>query len=393
MPGVPLNKRICFISSRSGFITSANTFLLDWANGRLIHQLSLAYPGKFSVAVFSAPSKQRNQDFEIKVNNVYPLPFPFSYIGGLRNSLRIFSVLKKIERENDLLIVQLPFIGFLSLFFIKKPTVYHLCANVLTASVNPFKYKGLKLLLSKSFANIMHWCFLLIFKRDRTKVITNGSELAELYGQFSPTLAVSSSILESEIIQDHQVLKRKDEDVFNLLFIGRPSKEKGFHTLINAFLKLVKEGSKISLTLMGVSKVSLAHIIDFKIPEKQLELITFYDFVSWGDEFKSIVRSSHALAMCSVSEGTPRVLIESRALGCPVIATRVGGIPATIEDGVSGILIKPEDYNELAESIVRLYDESFRQSLIVNGLRSVKNHTLEKFSNFFLETLNELQTS
>jgi glycosyltransferase involved in cell wall biosynthesis len=56
----------------------------------------------------------------------------------------------------------------------------------------------------------------------------------------------------------------------------------------------------------------------------------------------------------SLSEGLPNVLLEAMALGRPVVATRVGGVPDVVEDGATGLLVAPGRSGELADAILRL---------------------------------------
>jgi L-malate glycosyltransferase len=70
------------------------------------------------------------------------------------------------------------------------------------------------------------------------------------------------------------------------------------------------------------------------------------------------------LAMLSVSvlpslgsEGLSNALLESMAAGLPVVATRVGGSPEIVEDGVNGLLVPPADAEALAGAICRLLDD------------------------------------
>jgi phosphatidylinositol alpha-1,6-mannosyltransferase len=58
-------------------------------------------------------------------------------------------------------------------------------------------------------------------------------------------------------------------------------------------------------------------------------------------------------------EGFGIVLLEAAAAGKPVVATRVGGIPDAVEDGKTGILTEPGDYERLSDAII---------SLLSNGL-------------------------
>ena len=61
-----------------------------------------------------------------------------------------------------------------------------------------------------------------------------------------------------------------------------------------------------------------------------------------------------ALATPDDVEGFGIVLLEAAAAGKPVVAMRVGGIPDAVEDGESGILVEPEDYESMSRAIVNL---------------------------------------
>jgi glycosyltransferase involved in cell wall biosynthesis len=58
--------------------------------------------------------------------------------------------------------------------------------------------------------------------------------------------------------------------------------------------------------------------------------------------------------LSSRNEGTPVALIEAMAAGCAIVATRVGGVPDVVEDGVTGLLVSPGDPAALAESLLML---------------------------------------
>jgi glycosyltransferase involved in cell wall biosynthesis len=57
-------------------------------------------------------------------------------------------------------------------------------------------------------------------------------------------------------------------------------------------------------------------------------------------------------------DGIPNVLVEAMAAGTPVVATAVSGIPELVTDGVNGLLIDPEEPEQLADALVRLHEDS-----------------------------------
>lgn len=388
-----MGKRICFISSRSGSLTGSHEVLTDWANGRLITELFRDPKYQWSLAIFSDPVQGKNYDYQIQIKKVYALPFPFSYVAGLKNSIKFYNIVKKIETENDLLIIQLPIISFLPLLFLKKPVIYHLCANVLTASVNPFKYRGLKLWISICFAKGMNIIFRQLFKQSQNQLIVNGNELGTLFKNFNPRIVVSSSVMNSEIISSTQVTPRSNGE-FRMLFIGRPSLEKGFKVLFTAFRELIDKGKDVSLDLIGIEKNELNdQLLNFKLETKYMNKVSCHGFIPWGDQFKGIVKECHCLIMCSVSEGTPRVIIEAMALGCPVIATDVGGV-STVINASNGLLIPVGSPRSLVEAVEKLESvEEFRLELARHAIDSVKNFTMERFVGVFKEIIAEQQES
>ena len=76
-------------------------------------------------------------------------------------------------------------------------------------------------------------------------------------------------------------------------------------------------------------------------------------------------------------DGLPQMLMEAMACGLPAISTRLVGIPDLVEDGVSGLLVEPNDAAALADAIARLmHDRTLGQQLAEAG----RNRVLEKFN-------------
>ena len=75
----------------------------------------------------------------------------------------------------------------------------------------------------------------------------------------------------------------------------------------------------------------------------------------------------------SFAEGVPVVLMEAMATGRPVIATRIAGVPELVEDGISGLLVAPGNFEELADALLRLsVSPEERESLGLAGRHKVE---------------------
>ena len=81
-------------------------------------------------------------------------------------------------------------------------------------------------------------------------------------------------------------------------------------------------------------------------------------FAGIRSDVPALLSSVNVSVMPSLNEALSNVLLESMAAGAPTVATRVGGTPEALEDGVSGLLVPPGDSGALARAISRLLDDA-----------------------------------
>src|SRR5439155_9083146 len=81
-------------------------------------------------------------------------------------------------------------------------------------------------------------------------------------------------------------------------------------------------------------------------------------FTGWRRDLPRIYAALNVLVVSSDNEGTPVSAIEAMASSCPVVATRVGGLPDLIEDQKTGRLVPPRDAEALASAVLDLLNNT-----------------------------------
>ncbi len=158
-----------------------------------------------------------------------------------------------------------------------------------------------------------------------------------------------------------------------ILFVGRFSRSKGIETLIQSFDKIKnnEEMMNVKLVIMGV---------DFGFEKSMEELIKKFNLEENilviknppRDDVVSAYGESEFLVLPSQWELSPLVPLESFAFKKPVISTRSHGIPFTVKDGENGILVEPENSDELSKAITKLVlDNKLREKLGESGYKFV----------------------
>lgn len=188
------------------------------------------------------------------------------------------------------------------------------------------------------------------------------------------------------------VPSRCDVDLFNverfppknnvkhpqLLYVGNLVPGKGVHFLLKALPNVVREYPDVELTIVGdgPQRLQLMRLAD------KLGLTSRVVFLGRlpHDEIPSIMHMSDLFVLPSLSEATPRVVMEAMAMELPVVATRVGGIPEIIEDGRTGVVVEPANPQQLAEAICRVLGDPVwaKEAGQLGRQRVLENYTLEQ---------------
>jgi glycosyltransferase involved in cell wall biosynthesis len=143
-----------------------------------------------------------------------------------------------------------------------------------------------------------------------------------------------------------------------IVYAGVLTPLKGVHFLIEAFARLQAEFPAARLRLVGKPE-DQTYAARCREQVRRLGLSDRVQFVGavQQTELAQQMASARVLVLPSTSEGLGRVLIEAMLCGTPVIASRVGGVPDVVEDGVNGYLIPPGDVEALVDRLRRVLSD------------------------------------
>jgi glycosyltransferase involved in cell wall biosynthesis/ubiquinone/menaquinone biosynthesis C-methylase UbiE len=174
------------------------------------------------------------------------------------------------------------------------------------------------------------------------------------------------------------LLRERKEDGFNILFVGRLEKRKGVETLFKAIPMVLKEVSDTHFYIAGKDtylapnggsyKAFLLENLD-RDYHKNVEFIGYVD----DNKLKDYYKNCDIFVAPSLYESFGLIYLEAMAWGKPVIGCDAGGIPEIIEDGITGILIPPDNATALAEAIIKLRDDQLRAKMGEKGRLRLEN--------------------
>lgn len=159
--------------------------------------------------------------------------------------------------------------------------------------------------------------------------------------------------------------------------VGRLDRWKGQDHFIRAMAQVVRDVPEVCVLIVGDPEpYCLDYYAELRSLVESLGLSGRVVFAGHRSDVPRLMRAFTVLVHSS-SEPEPfgRVIIEGMAAGLPVVATRAGGVPEIIEDGVSGVLVPPQDPEAMAQAIVSLLRDPQRASSIGQmARRRVEEH-------------------
>lgn len=184
------------------------------------------------------------------------------------------------------------------------------------------------------------------------------------------------------LLEDYQV---ETQDEGYLLYIGRLSKEKGIFDLVKA-MKDNKENLLIAGS--GPEKEKIDNLIKEEKLTKRVKLLGQLK----PTEVKEYVRKAHVVVVPSVwYENCPYSVLETIAIGKPIIGADIGGIPELVIDGENGLLFESGNSKDLSKKISELYsNKKLYKKFCENSKKISKQYDKNKYYENLMKIYNDV---
>ena len=168
-----------------------------------------------------------------------------------------------------------------------------------------------------------------------------------------------------------------DERPLRIVWAGRMAAEKGLEDLLAAVTSLEAGGMAVRLSVIGDGPVRA--VLERQAGASGLDgRVRWHGYIADRASYLKALRDADIFALPSRAEGVPKVLVEAMAAGLPLVAARVGAVPALLGGGERGRLVEPHDAAALATAIADLaLDQAERVRLRDAGLDFAAAHTAE----------------
>lgn len=217
----------------------------------------------------------------------------------------------------------------------------------------------------------------------KTKVIYNGIDFEKL-----------DKILTKNIRHELGI----GENVPIIGSVGIIHPVKGHDTVIRASAIVRERFPNLKVLITGGYLLEADRLFEIELRNlvKELNLTDCVIFTGFRDDIYDILSIMDVLILASnYPDPLPRILIEASAMRKPIVATKVGGIPEIVEDGISGILIEPSDYKSLAEAVISLLENrplatemGLNARKIAESKFSIETHVRE-IENIYIELIKK----
>lgn len=173
----------------------------------------------------------------------------------------------------------------------------------------------------------------------------------------APTFFFSDVTLSSEVITGPREPGTFSANPLRLVSVGRLNPEKGHHVLLDALMRMDRQGlCSWTLDLVGPGSET-DNLRDLAGRLGLADRVIMPGLLPWGPELFARLDAADLFVLPSLTEGLPRAVLEAMSRGVPAIGTRVGGVPDILDESD---LVPAGDADALAAAIARYMGDAGR---------------------------------
>ncbi|MFZ5845213.1 MAG: glycosyltransferase family 4 protein [Patescibacteria group bacterium] len=259
--------------------------------------------------------------------------------------------LLKLRHEVDVIIDEVHWFPFFSIFYSRGKTVLLVCevANQLFFKLFPFPIAIVGRMLEKIYFYLYRTVpVIAISQTTRADLVKEGLDMRRV------------TVLPMGLTVPPAIRLARKQVTPTLTFIGRLHSLKGIEDAISAFGLIHRLKPSCRFWIIGDGEEDYLKLLKRRVQKLGLTPVTkFFGPVSQSQKFELLSRS-HLLLVPSAHEGWGLVVSEAAFVGTPTVAYRAGALQESVQDGQTGVLVRRNTPGELAGEAVGLLEDKSR---------------------------------
>ena len=150
--------------------------------------------------------------------------------------------------------------------------------------------------------------------------------------------------------------------------------QKDYPTMLRAARRLAEAGEPVRFVSVGQGPLAA----ELEAERDRLGLGERFRFLGYREDPIRVLVAADIFCLSSRFEGLPIALLEAMAAGLPVVATRVGGVPTVVTDGMEGRLVPAGDPSALAAAVAGLRDPTLRAGAAAAAAERVRAFGIDR---------------
>lgn len=368
---------------------SDNSYYIQHSHAAYINSIKKFYKQIYLISPVNRSSGQEVNSYsklDESFITILELPYIDNYFKAYKyffNYIRLYSSIRNLEFDTVYSRFPNPF-GWLQMFYYNEDRVVHYVGDPIdtvlkNSKINPFiKY-------TKVFLFIPEYVLFLLSSLKADKVFTNGHHIANKLKKLriNAKPLISTTLTEEDLFNKDSTISINNNCI-KLLYVGYLRKAKGVDILINALNILNRKyPNKFSLTIVG-SGEEAENLI--QLASKYNVKVEFTGHIDDREQLNSVMRKHDIFCFASLSEGSPRVILEALASGLFVITTPVGSLPYVFKENIDLLYFDFNNAISLSNQVLRICgDVNLQRKLRSNIKEKIKTF---KIDNFIQEAFN-----